>query len=87
MHFGVIIAAVGIAVSSVYKHEAEWTLSKGAAVQPYGPYGLRLDSVWDVKEPNRDGVVSRRTFLRSVTAGAAGLGVLGWKDAVARCRS
>src|ERR1700736_4040902 len=28
------------------------------------------------------GVVSRRTFLRSVAVGAAGLGVLGWKDAV-----
>src|SRR6478736_1976106 len=31
---------------------------------------------------NRDGVVSRRAFLRNVTAGAAGLGMLGWKDAV-----
>jgi hypothetical protein len=30
----------------------------------------------------RDGVIGRRTFLRSVAAGAAGLGVLGWKDAV-----
>src|SRR5437764_15457492 len=29
------------------------------------------------------GVVSRRTFLRGVAAGAAGLGVVGWKDAVA----
>jgi uncharacterized protein (DUF1501 family) len=28
------------------------------------------------------GVVSRRGFLRGVAAGAAGLGVLGWKDAV-----
>src|SRR5260370_41308773 len=33
-------------------------------------------------QTGRDGVVSRRTFLRSVAAGAAGLGVLGWKDAV-----
>src|SRR5215204_1767427 len=33
-------------------------------------------------QTNRDGVVSRRTFLRGAAAGAA-LGVLGWKDAVA----
>src|SRR5437667_3605570 len=31
---------------------------------------------------NRDGVVSRRTFLRTAALGAAGLGVLGWRDAV-----
>ncbi|MCI0640506.1 MAG: DUF1501 domain-containing protein [Gemmataceae bacterium] len=30
----------------------------------------------------RDGVLSRRTFFRSVAAGAAGLGLLGWKDAL-----
>jgi Protein of unknown function (DUF1501) len=30
----------------------------------------------------RDGVVSRRTFVRSIAAGAAGLSVLGWKDAL-----
>jgi hypothetical protein len=34
-------------------------------------------------QTGRDGVVSRRTFLRSLGVGAAGLGVLGWKDAVA----
>ncbi len=33
-------------------------------------------------QTNRDGVLSRRTFLRSVAAGAAGLGMLGWKEAV-----
>jgi hypothetical protein len=33
-------------------------------------------------QTGRDGVLSRRTFLRSVAAGAAGLGVLGWKDAI-----
>jgi hypothetical protein len=32
---------------------------------------------------NGEGVVSRRSFLRTVAVGAAGLGVLGWKDAVA----
>jgi len=34
-------------------------------------------------QTNRDGVVSRRSFLRSVAVGAAGLGILGWKEAVA----
>jgi hypothetical protein len=34
-------------------------------------------------QTGRDGVVSRRTFLRGLAAGAAGLGVLGWKDTVA----
>jgi hypothetical protein len=29
-----------------------------------------------------DGVLSRRTFLRNLAVGAAGLGVLGWKDTV-----
>jgi hypothetical protein len=32
---------------------------------------------------SRDGVVSRRAFLRNITAGAAAFGVLGWRDAVA----
>src|SRR5436305_1582357 len=29
------------------------------------------------------GVIGRRTFLRDLSLGAAGLGLLGWKDAVA----
>jgi uncharacterized protein (DUF1501 family) len=33
-------------------------------------------------QTSRAGVVGRRSFLRNVAAGAAGLGVLGWKDAV-----
>src|SRR5216683_4442871 len=32
---------------------------------------------------NADGVLNRRTFLRNVAIGAAGAGLLGWKDAVA----
>src|SRR6266446_5860563 len=32
---------------------------------------------------NGDGALSRRTFLRNVAIGAAGAGLLGWKDAVA----
>src|SRR5437588_9768546 len=42
---------------------------------------MTLQSLMHV-QTNRDGVVSRRSFLRSVAVGAAGLGVLGWKDAV-----
>ena len=34
-------------------------------------------------QTNHDGVISRRSFLRTVAAGSAGLGMLGWKDAVA----
>src|SRR5205823_11583264 len=30
-----------------------------------------------------DGVISRRSFLRNVAVGAAGAGLLGWKDAMA----
>src|SRR5438128_5014285 len=33
-------------------------------------------------QTNLDGVISRRTFFRNVAAGAAGFGVLGWKDAL-----
>jgi hypothetical protein len=34
-------------------------------------------------QTGRDGVVSRRGFLRTVGVGGAGLGLLGWRDAVA----
>src|SRR6516165_9519432 len=34
-------------------------------------------------QTNRDGVLSRRAFLRNVGVGAAGLGLLGWRDTVA----
>jgi hypothetical protein len=33
-------------------------------------------------QTSRDGVVGRRAFLRNVAAGAAGLGLMGWKEAV-----
>lgn len=33
-------------------------------------------------QTGRHGVISRRTFVRNVAASAAGLGVLGWKDAI-----
>src|SRR5713226_4571967 len=34
-------------------------------------------------QTNRDGVVSRRTFLRNVAVTGAALGAMSWKDAVA----
>src|SRR5690348_15928591 len=44
---------------------------------------MTLQSLMHVRTSGA-GVVSRRTFLRRVAVGgAAGLGVLGWKDAVA----
>src|SRR5262249_42257665 len=42
---------------------------------------MALQTMMQVRT-NRDGVVSRRTFLRAAGLGAAGLGVLGWRDAV-----
>jgi hypothetical protein len=33
-------------------------------------------------QTNRDGVVSRRSFLRNVAVASAGAGILGWKDAM-----
>ncbi|HEY1860085.1 MAG TPA: DUF1501 domain-containing protein, partial [Gemmataceae bacterium] len=33
-------------------------------------------------QTGRDGVLNRRAFLRNVAAGAAGVGLLGWRDAV-----
>src|SRR5437016_8506388 len=33
-------------------------------------------------QTNADGVLNRRTFLRSLAVGAAGFGMLGWKEAV-----
>jgi hypothetical protein len=42
---------------------------------------MSLQSLMHV-QTNRDGVISRRTFLRSLGVGAAGVGLLSWKDAV-----
>ncbi len=43
---------------------------------------MALQSVTCV-QTGRDGVLSRRSFLRSVAVAGSGLGVLGWQDAVA----
>jgi hypothetical protein len=42
---------------------------------------MPLQSLMHV-QTNRDGVLSRRSFLRTVGGGAAGLGLLGWRDAL-----
>src|SRR5947199_9916054 len=42
---------------------------------------MSLQSLVQVRT-GRDGVLSRRTFLRSVAAGTAGLGLIGFKDAM-----
>jgi cytochrome c-type biogenesis protein CcmF len=57
VHAGVLVIAVGIAASSTYRHEEEWTLRRGEAREFQG-YSIQLDSVWAVREPHRDGVVA-----------------------------
>src|SRR5262245_46410320 len=42
---------------------------------------MALQSLMQVKT-GPEGVMSRRSFLRQLTVGAASVGVLGWKDAV-----
>jgi hypothetical protein len=42
---------------------------------------MTVQSIMHVQATER-GIVSRRSFLKSVAAGAAGLGMLGWQDAV-----
>src|SRR5215469_4178944 len=42
---------------------------------------MALQSLMQVRT-GREGVVSRRSFLRNLAVGAAGLGVISWKDAV-----
>jgi cytochrome c-type biogenesis protein CcmF len=60
VHVGVLLMAVGIAVSSVYKKEGEWTIDRGKAAT-MGPYAIQLDSIWAVSEPQRDAVVASVT--------------------------
>jgi cytochrome c-type biogenesis protein CcmF len=60
VHAGILVLAVGVASSATFRHEREWTLARGAAEQ-LGRYQVRLDSVWAVHEPNRDGVVAATT--------------------------
>lgn len=57
VHVGILVIAVGIAASSTYRHEEEWTLRQGEA-RAFQGYSIQLDSVWAVREPHRDAVVA-----------------------------
>lgn len=57
VHGGVLLIAVGIAVSSSYRKEAEWTIRPGQA-GTLGNYAIQFDSVWAKTEPNRDAVIA-----------------------------
>jgi cytochrome c-type biogenesis protein CcmF len=63
VHAGILLIAVGIAVSSVYRKEGEWTLQRGEA-GTMGPYAIQFDSLWAVAEPQRDAVVASVTAFR-----------------------
>jgi cytochrome c-type biogenesis protein CcmF len=62
-HAGVLLIAIGIAGSTTFRRDGEWTMRTGV-IQQFGDYGLRVDTVWAVKEPNRDGVIAAVTVFR-----------------------
>jgi cytochrome c-type biogenesis protein CcmF len=51
-HIGVLLAALGIAASSLFRTEHEATLVKGASM-PVGRYQARLDDIWGREEAQR----------------------------------
>jgi cytochrome c-type biogenesis protein CcmF len=53
VHLGIVVMAVGIALSSTYRHETEVTLAPGSATTFQG-YTLQLDSLYAGREPHRD---------------------------------
>ncbi len=53
VHFGIVVIAVGIALSSTYRQETEVTLRPGEATI-YAGYAIRLDSLYAGREPHRD---------------------------------
>ncbi|UCC73233.1 MAG: heme lyase CcmF/NrfE family subunit [Gemmatimonadota bacterium] len=53
VHFGIVIIAVGIALSSTYRREREFTLGIGEAAT-FAGYTVRLDSLYAGREPQRD---------------------------------
>lgn len=53
VHLGVVIIAVGIALSSTYRQDAEVTLRPGESAV-YAGYTVRLDSLYAGREPQRD---------------------------------
>jgi cytochrome c-type biogenesis protein CcmF len=66
-HAGVLLVAVGVAGSTTFRHDGEWTMQTGA-LQRFGDYRLRVDSVWAVKESNRDGVIAAMTIFHGTSA-------------------
>jgi cytochrome c-type biogenesis protein CcmF len=60
VHAGILVLAVGVASSSTFRKEQEWTIERGATEQ-FGRYQVRLDSVWAIHESNRDGVIAATT--------------------------
>jgi len=58
VHLGIIVLAVGIALSSTYRHETELTLQPGATAT-FAGYTLQLDSLYAGREPNRDFVEAK----------------------------
>lgn len=75
VHFGIVVMAVGIALSSTYRKETLATLRPGEAVN-FAGYTVRLDSVYAGREPQRDFVEASFSALRAKGAGAgAGAGV------------
>ncbi|MEO5509516.1 MAG: cytochrome c-type biogenesis CcmF C-terminal domain-containing protein, partial [Longimicrobiales bacterium] len=70
-HIGVIIIALGITASSVFRTESEATLRVGEAMR-IGEYSVRFDSLFASREPHRDIVGA----VMSVTVNGKKLGVL-----------
>jgi cytochrome c-type biogenesis protein CcmF len=64
VHSGILVIAVGVAASATFRQEEEWTLRRGAAAQ-IGRYRIQFDSVWAVKESQRDGVIAATTIEAS----------------------
>jgi cytochrome c-type biogenesis protein CcmF len=63
VHVGVLVVAVGIAGSTAFKKESEWTLRPGGSAQ-FGSYTFKLDSVYAVREAQRDGVIAQVTVMK-----------------------
>ncbi len=57
VHLGVVLIAVGIALSATYRQETEATLRPGEATV-FAGYTLRLDSIYGIREPHRDVVAA-----------------------------
>jgi cytochrome c-type biogenesis protein CcmF len=53
VHLGIVVMAVGIALSSTYRRERETTLAVGEAIA-FSGYDIRLDSLYAGREPQRD---------------------------------